>query len=764
VGGLPFVYGQLGLTCPILGTVPVHHLGLVTLYDAYQSYCLSKGSAPAEEDGITLDHIDKAFEHMTMLRYAQPFHLANTGLVISALPAGHSVGGAIWRLTKGNDTSILYAPAFNHKREAHLDGAPFELISKPTLVITSAESALQVPVARKARDDALLDGIGGALRAGGNVLIPVETAGRTLEMLQLLNSNAETLKRKQCRSLVLLSHQARRTVELAKGMLEWMGQAMMRVFEEDRTNPFELGGFKLCHSLEELAALPEPKVVLASLESLEIGLARSLFVSWAAQAKSLILFPRQPAPGSLAHSVLAGGKITVRIFERVPLERAELDALRRAQEEERERKNAERAFAELKRRLQAEQEEVGGMLDEDESDDEVENSAGVDANVDLVDSAKALREIYWTDYRTDWFVDLQSPLHTSYVDSVESPHWPLIGAAKGNHSNLYLSTTTRFHQFPMHHHSQQHRRIDSYGEAVDPADFGGPAKDEEVEAARPSAASANESKAPEAVPTKLIDYSREVSVRCGRKVLDFAGLADGRSLKTILAQMAPRRLILAGGTAPATDYLQQHLLFTADAAMTEDAREDSGAFECWAPQPLETLRIAMASNTRQAVLAEALIDGLEVGLLKDLELAFVQAQVSYGDDKMMMMTTTTTTMMMDVDEGNEDNEGVSDELTTTTAAAAAANPERVMTLLPAPAVRRDPLMVGELRLGELRLQISQALGLPAEFASGGDLICGNGPALVRLRKEGEALALEGSPASEDYYRIRDLLYSQVAII
>lgn len=738
IGGLPFVYGHLGLTCPILGTVPVHHLGLVTLYDAYQSFCLSKGSPPNEEDGITLDHIDKAFEHMTMLRYAQPFHLANTGLVISALPAGHSVGGAIWRLTKGNDTSIIYAPAFNHKREAHLDGAPFELITKPTLVITSAETALQVPIARKARDDALLDGISSALKAGGNVLIPVETAGRTLEMLQLLNSASEHLKKKQCRSLVLLSHQARRTVELAKGMLEWMGQAMMRVFEEDRTNPFELGGFKLCHTLEELAALPEPKVVLASLESLEIGLARSLFVSWAAQAKSLILFLRQPTPNSLAHSVLTGGKITVRIFERVPLERAELEALRRAQEEERERKNAERAFAELKRRLQAEQEEVG-MMDEDESDGEAENHVAVDTNVDLIDSARALREIYWTDYRTDWFVDQQSPLYSSYADSVESPHWPLIGTNKGN-NGLYLSTTTRFHQFPMH--QQQHRKSDNYGEAVDPADFG-PAKDEEAEAVKQAVTSSESKAAQEAVPTKLIDYSKEVTVRCGRKVLDFSGLADGRSLKTILAQIAPRRLILAGGTSPATDYLQQHLLFTADAIMTDATEDEANAFECWAPQPLETLRIAMASNTKQAVLAEALIDGLEIGLLKDLELAFVQAQVSYtGDDK------------MDID---TDVDAESDELVTT-------NPERVMTLLPTPALRRNPLMIGDLRLGELRLLISQSLGLPADFVSGGDLVCGNGPHLVRLRKDGEALALEGSPASEDYYRIRDLLYSQVAII
>ncbi len=51
---------------------------------------------------------------------------------------------------------------------------------------------------------------------------------------------------------------------------------------------------KLCHAREELARLPQgPKVVLATLPSLQAGMARDLFVEWAADPRNLILFTQQ---------------------------------------------------------------------------------------------------------------------------------------------------------------------------------------------------------------------------------------------------------------------------------------------------------------------------------------------------------------------------------------------------------------------------------------------------------------------------------------
>lgn len=51
---------------------------------------------------------------------------------------------------------------------------------------------------------------------------------------------------------------------------------------------------KLCHTREELARLPQgPKLVLATLPSLQAGMARDLFMEWAPHPKNLILFTQQ---------------------------------------------------------------------------------------------------------------------------------------------------------------------------------------------------------------------------------------------------------------------------------------------------------------------------------------------------------------------------------------------------------------------------------------------------------------------------------------
>lgn len=42
------------------------------------------------------------------------------------LPAGHMIGGAIWRISKMGDEEIVYAVDFNHRKERHLMGCTFD--------------------------------------------------------------------------------------------------------------------------------------------------------------------------------------------------------------------------------------------------------------------------------------------------------------------------------------------------------------------------------------------------------------------------------------------------------------------------------------------------------------------------------------------------------------------------------------------------------------------------------------------------------------
>ena len=40
-----------------------------------------------------------------------------------------------------------------------------------------------------------------------------------------------------------------------------MSEKLMRMFEDSRTNPFQFQHITLCHNLEELAKVPNPKVI-----------------------------------------------------------------------------------------------------------------------------------------------------------------------------------------------------------------------------------------------------------------------------------------------------------------------------------------------------------------------------------------------------------------------------------------------------------------------------------------------------------------------
>lgn len=107
------------------------------------------------------------------------------GLSITPLPAGHMIGGTIWKIVKDGEEEIVYAVDFNHKREmwvkvffslylwllcidkvlildfccsflSHLNGCTLESISRPSLLITDSFNATYVQPRRKQRDEMLL--------------------------------------------------------------------------------------------------------------------------------------------------------------------------------------------------------------------------------------------------------------------------------------------------------------------------------------------------------------------------------------------------------------------------------------------------------------------------------------------------------------------------------------------------------------------------------------------------------------------------------
>jgi cleavage and polyadenylation specificity factor subunit 2 len=303
LGALPYAVGKLGLQCPMYATLPVYKMGQMSMYDAYQSHANNE-----EFDIFNLDDVDAAFEKLVPLKYSQPYHLAGKGkgITITAYAAGHTIGGSIWKIKKENE-EIVYAIDYNHNKERHLNTGAIQSLVRPSLLIVDSYNALHVPPSRKLRDAELLETILSTLRNHGNVLIPIDTASRVLELALLLDQHWAFQKLPY--PVVLLTNVSYNTIEFAKSMLEWMSETVMKAFDAKRENPFDFRYISLIHSIEELEKIPEAKVVLASTTSLETGWSRELFGRWCQSEKNTIIFTERAIPGSLAYSLIKNPNI-----------------------------------------------------------------------------------------------------------------------------------------------------------------------------------------------------------------------------------------------------------------------------------------------------------------------------------------------------------------------------------------------------------------------------------------------------------------------
>ena len=91
------------------------------------------------------------------------------GITLTPVPAGHMIGGAIWKIVKDGEEDVVYAVDFNHKKEQHLNGSDVEKIQRPSLLITDAYNAGQKIVRRRDRDERLMTTILQTLRNDGEI-------------------------------------------------------------------------------------------------------------------------------------------------------------------------------------------------------------------------------------------------------------------------------------------------------------------------------------------------------------------------------------------------------------------------------------------------------------------------------------------------------------------------------------------------------------------------------------------------------------------
>ncbi|EAW09542.1 cleavage polyadenylation factor subunit CFT2 [Aspergillus clavatus NRRL 1] len=354
---------------PVYATSPVISLGRTLLQDLYASSPLAatflpkasisepgastsaasaaasvtdgQGSSDASNAGRillqppTTEEIARYFSLIHPLKYSQPhqplsspFSSPLNGLTLTAYNAGHTVGGTIWHIQHGME-SIVYAVDWNQARESVVAGAAWfggsgasgteviEQLRKPTALVCSTRGGdkFALPGGRKKRDDLLLDMIRSSLAKGGTVLIPTDTSARVLELAYALEhawrdaaaGNSESDNVLKGAGLYMAGRKGHTTMRLARSMIEWMDENIVREFEaaegvdavtgqsqsntdgqrsggqgQGKTGPKGVGPFTFKHlkiverkkRLEKLLADQTPKVIIASDTSLDWGFAK----------------------------------------------------------------------------------------------------------------------------------------------------------------------------------------------------------------------------------------------------------------------------------------------------------------------------------------------------------------------------------------------------------------------------------------------------------------------------------------------------------
>jgi len=578
LGALPYAVGKLGLSCPIYATVPVYKMGQMFLYDVYQA------RHNIEDFSLfTLDEVDASFEKITQLKYNQTVQLKGKGqgLAITPIPAGHMLGGTIWRIVKDGEEDIVYAVDYNHKKERHLNGCDIERLSRPSLLITDAFNSGYSQQRRRLRDEQLMTNILTTLRASGNVLVCVDTAGRVLELAHMMdqlwgNKDSGLL----AYSLALLNNVAFNVVEFAKSQIDWMSEKLMNMFREKRSNPFQFRHLKLCHSMAEVNKVPAPKVVLASMPDMECGFARELFLQWCSNPKNSVILTSRSSPGTLARQLIAhqGDRdrvIPLEVRRRIKLTGAELEEFR-VREKEKDKKNVSSL--------------VEAALDEESDSDEEEMEVVPGKGGDKGKQVKH--------------------------DIVMKPE-----SAK-KQTGFFKSNKSRFPMYPCH---EEKIKYDDYGEIIRPEDFMmdvvEAASSLDAHAVLPQEEVEEEAADREEVPTKCVSSMQQFAVKCNVQFIDFEGRTDGESICKLLQQLRPRRCILVRGSEESLNSLRDFC--------AEVVEGDNNIF---VPKNLEVVDATTERFIYQVRLRDSLFSTLKFSKAKDAQLAWLDGVIKMTEE------------------------------------------------------------------------------------------------------------------------------------
>lgn len=735
-------------------------MGQMFMYDAFLSL-----DAQRPFTVFNLDHVDAAFEITShpeapakykLLKYQQRFPLDHLphgeGIIITPHTAGHMLGGTVWHISKQTE-NIVYAVDFNHRRERHLNPTTLSTFSRPSHLIVSAARALSRTESRKPSE--LHERIKSALKSSGNVLIPVDTAGRVIELAVQLHDVWANDRELTEVPLVILHDLSARTFEFARSMIEWMSDEVVRRFDVSRDNLFVFKHVKLCQNISALDSMSTPMVVLATSLSMEMGCARLLFARWASDTHNAVILVDRPEPDTLYAKLYDywmqisdsgtgnGGvgrkeplSLSLVLRRKECLQGEELAAWR---EQEKARKAQEREEArarEEKLRLQKEAEEK-------------EQQLAVVSQSDIQHSASSGDNLF-------------SAEQTDSTNMVKDPeHYDELMLTSLKQLGL-VSRKQTVEMFPF---TEPPRPAwDDYGQVVDTNRFmigedpgeGAPTRNVENETSENNNAGTS-ADPEEVIPTKYVEEEANIKVHCQIYFVDNSGLSDGDSLKRLIKEVEPRHATLVAGTEQETLHLKQYLLgnlYSATSMMANKGRDCNTAdldSVVSSPTTMETVDITSHSSVLELGLKDNLVSGLDWNRIGSSGIAFVDAVITDKEDEKGRF-------ILAKQEGDteiaEDNDFMDIETSMDT---------EVLTGKESNIWGHPTVFVGTIMLNRLK-DIMVKAGMKAEIA-GGALYVENTEtgAVVLLKKVGgQHIVMEGA-LSEEFLNVQDLLYDELII-
>lgn len=244
-------------------------------------------------------------------------------------------------------------------------------------------------------------------------------------------------------------------------------------------------------------------------------------------------------------------------------------------------------------------------------------------------------------------------------------------------------------------------------------------------------------------PTKCISSRQLIEINAQVQFIDFEGRSDGESLLKILSQLRPRRVVVVRGSPQNTEHIAKHCELNIGARV-------------YTPNRGEIIDATTETHIYQVRLTEALISQLDFQKGRDAEVAWIDAQIVVRNKQI-------DTVEDNADNQNSTNMDVDDAVTVTNTSDNKDDNKRILTLEPMdtgslPA--HNSVFINELKLSDFK-QVLMKNNINSEF-SGGVLMCSNGTLSLRRVDTGK-VTIEGC-LSEEYFRIRELLYEQYAIV